>query len=236
MRRGRGSTRGQRVAGILIVLSSVSLAACAGGNSGGGPQGTVVSATPPYPTSIEELRQRPLRPPGAGSSTTCPSMPAHQDVQVVVATGLDPGKPPPHGPFDGYGVGPVYLTGQITFYPGAWDLGLWFVKPPYAGPLVIRGREVKGTARATFSQQLDGRATPVGSTPGAPVSMVSGFGQPAPFYSELDFPAEGTAPYWRAYFAETHYDVGGCYAIQVDGSTFTETFLLEVPNAARPPG
>jgi hypothetical protein len=162
-------------------------------------------------------------------------MPAHQDLQVVLATGLNPGKPPPSGPFDGYGVGPVYLTGQTTFYPGAWDLALWFVKPPYAGPLVIRGREVKGTAQATFSQRLDGRARPTGPTPGAPVSMVSGFGESAPFYSELDFPAAGNAPYWRAYFAETHYDVAGCYLIQVDGSTFTETILLEVPNAARPP-
>jgi len=115
-------TLGQRVTGILIVLSSVSLAGCAaltGGNSGSAPQGTVVSATPPYPTSIEELRQRPLRPPSAGSSTTCPSMPAHQDLHVVLATDLIPGKPGPSGPFDGYGVGPVYLTGQPTFYPGA---------------------------------------------------------------------------------------------------------------------
>src|SRR4029077_18802282 len=125
-----------------------------------------VSATPPYPTSIEELRRRPLRPPSAGSTTTCPSMPAHQDLQVVLATGLNPGKPPPHGPFDGYGVGPVYLTGQTTFYPGAWDMALWVVKPTYAGPLVIGGRYVKGTAKATFSQQLDGRAIPMGSTPG----------------------------------------------------------------------
>ena len=234
MRRGRRSTLAQRVVGILIALSSPWLAGCAvlTANSGSERQGTVVSATPPYPTSIEELRQRPLRPPTAAIITTCPWMPAHQDLQVVLATGLIPGKPPPNGPFDGYGVGPVYLTGQTTFYPGASDLALWFVKPPYAGPLVIRGREVNGTARATFSQQLDGRARPTGPTPGAPVSMVSG----APFYSELDFPAVGNAPYRRAYFAETHYDVGGCYLIQVDGSTFTETILLEVSDAAQPLG
>lgn len=159
-------------------------------------------------------------------------MPAHQNLQVVLATSPIPGKPPPNGPFDGYGVGPVYLTWATTFYPGAWDLALWFVKPPYVGPLVIRGREVNGTAQATFSQQLDRRARRTGPTPGVPVSMVSG----ALFYSELDFPAEGNASYWRAYFAETHYEVAGCYFIQVDGSTFSETILLQVQDAARPPG
>ncbi|HXN03814.1 MAG TPA: hypothetical protein VN895_03155 [Candidatus Acidoferrum sp.] len=76
---------------------------------------------------------------------------------------------------------------------------------------------------------------PTGPTPGAPVSTVSGYGESAPFYSELDFPAEGTPTYWRAYFADTHFDVAGCYVIQVDGSTFSETLLLEVPDAARPP-
>jgi hypothetical protein len=162
-------------------------------------------------------------------------MPAHQDLHVALATGLDPGKPPPSGPFDGYGVGPVYLTGQPTFYPGAWDLAIWLVKAPYDGPLVIRGKQFSGTARASFSRQLGERAVPIGPTPSAPESTVLGFGESAPFYSELDFPAEGKPPYWRAYFADTHFDVPGCYVIQVDGSTFSETILLEVPDAVRPP-
>ena len=234
MRRGGRSTLGQRVAGTLIALSAVSLAGCAllTVNSGSEPQGTAVSATAPYPTSIEELRQRPLRPPSAAIITTCPSMPAHQDLQVVLATGMIPGKPGPNGPFDGYGVGPVYLTGQDTFYPGGSDLAVWLVKPPYAGPLVIRGQQVNGTARAAFSRQLDGRGILIGPTPTA---TVPAFGESIPYYSELDFPAGGTPRYWRAYFARTHYDVAGCYFIQVDGSTFSETILFEVPDAARPP-
>jgi hypothetical protein len=237
MWRGRRSTLGQRVAGILIALSSVSVAGCAAVtiNSGAESQGTAVSATAPYPTSIEELRQRPLWPTGAGMITTCPTMPAHVDVKLVLATSLVPGKPPAAGPFDAYGVGPVYLSGQSNFYPGAWDMALWLVKPPYAGPLVIRGQQVNGKARAAFSRQLDGLATPIGPAPGAPITTVSGFGESAPFYSELDLPAEGKPPYWRAYFADTHFDQGGCYVIQVDGSTFSETFRLEVPDAARPP-
>jgi hypothetical protein len=236
MRRGRSSTLGQCVAGILITLSSVSLAGCAALtiNSGAESQGTAASATAPYPTSIEELRQRPLRPTGAGIITTCPTMPAHVDVKLVPASSLVPGKPPISGPFDGYGVGPVYLSGN--FYPGAWDMAVWLVKPLYAGPLVIRGLDLNRTERAAFSRQLDGLARPIGPAPGAPVTTVSGFGESIPFYSELDLPAEGKPPYWRAYFADTHFGEAGCYMIQVDGSTFSETFRLEVPDAARQPG
>jgi hypothetical protein len=232
MRKRRRSTLAQRVAGILLLLSSFSLAGCAvlTVNSASEQQGTLVSATAPYANSIAEVRQRPLRPP-SGAIVTCPSRAAHLDLQLVLSTGLAPGKPPLNGPFDGYGVGPVYLAGQDTYYPGGSDVAIWLVKPPYAGPLVIRGQQVNGTARAAFTRQLDDRGVLIGPTPSA---TVPAFGESIPYYSELDFPAGGTPHQWRAYFARTHYGVAGCYFIQVDGSTFSETFLLEVPDAARP--
>jgi hypothetical protein len=233
MRKRRRSTLGQPAVGILLVLSSVSLAGCAAltVDSASEQQGTLVSATAPYANSIEEVRQRPLRPPGA-AIVTCPSMAAHLDLQLVLSTGLDPGKPPPNGPFDGYGIGPVYLSGQGAYYPGGSDLAIWLVKPPYAGPLVIRGQQVNGTARVAFTRQLDDRGALIGPTPTA---TVPAFGESIPYYGELDLPAGGTPHHWRAYFARTHYGVAGCYFIQVDGTTFSETFLLEVPDAARPP-
>jgi hypothetical protein len=226
---------GQSVARIAVLLVPLALAACTaftGGNSSSAqPQPPVVTNVPPA-ASIAELRKRPLRPPAATSS--CPTRPTHEDLQVVLATGLAPGKPPT-GPNYGYGDGPVYLSGQSEFYPGGFDLAIWLVKPPYAGPLLIRGQQVKGPARTAFSAQLDQYGNPIGPTPGPSASTHSDYGMSRPFYGELDLPAGAQPPYWGAYFADTHFDVPGCYFIQVDGTTFSQLILIEVPDAARPP-
>jgi hypothetical protein len=232
---GRRSAIGQWVAGTLILLTPFALAACAaltGGNSASArPQGGI-DTNVPQAASIDELRQRSLRPPGHSSS--CPASPTHEDLQPVLSTGLAPGKPPV-GPNYGYGDGPVYLSGQSDFYPGGFDLAIWLVKPPYSGPLLIRGQQVNGPVRAAFSRQMDEYGKPIGPTPGQSVSTQSDYGMSLPLYGELDLPAGAQPPYWGAYFADTHFDTAGCYFIQVDGTTFSEVILLEVPDAARPP-
>lgn len=226
---------GQWVARIAMPLVPLALAGCAafgGGNSGSAQSQPAVVATVPQAASITELRKRPLRPPSASAS--CPTLPTHGDLQVVLATGLAPGKPPT-GPNYGYGGGPVYLSGQTVFYPGGFDLAIWLVKPPYAGPLLIRGQQVKGPARPAFSVRLNEYANPIGPTPSSSASAHSDYGMSIPFYSELDLPTGAQPPYWGAYFSDTHFDVSGCYFIQVDGTTFSELILIEVPDAARPP-
>lgn len=224
------------MARIVMLLTPLALTACgaalSGGNSPSALPQTSIATNVPQAASIDDLRNRPLRLPGA--TTTCPAVPTHEDLHPVLSTGLAPGKPP-IGPNYGYGDGPVYLSGQADFYPGAWDLAIWLVKPPYAGPLLIRGQQVNGSARTVFSTQLDEYGKPTGSAPGPSVSTQSAYGLTAPFYSELDLPAGAQPPYWAAYFADTHFDVAGCYFIQVDGTTFSELILLEVPDAARPP-
>jgi hypothetical protein len=232
---GRRPAIGHWVAGTLILLTPLALAACAalsGGNSASARPQSGIAANVPQAASIEELRKRPLRPPSA--STSCPTLPTHEDLQPVLSTGLAPGKPPV-GPNYGYGDGPVYLSGQTDFYPGGFDLAIWLVKPPYSGPLLIRGQQVNGPARTAFSQQSDEYGKSIGLIPGPSASTVSAYGMSLPFYGELDLPAGAQPPYWGAYFADTHFDVAGCYFIQVDGTTFSEFILLEVPDAARPP-
>jgi hypothetical protein len=153
---------------------------------------------------------------------------------VVLSTGLSPGKPPV-GPNYGYGDGPVYLSGQSNFYPRGFDLAIWLVKPPVVGPLLIRGQQVNGAAKTAFSRQMDEYGQPTGTTPGQPLSTQRDYGTSIAVYSELDLPAAAKPPYWGAYFAFTHFDAAGCYFIQVDGTTFSELILLDVPDAARPP-
>jgi hypothetical protein len=220
-----------RIAAFVVPLALAGCTAFTGGSSSAQAQPTAIT-TVPSATSIAELRTRPLRPPAATSS--CPSQPTHQDLQVVLATGLAPGKPPT-GPNYGYGEGPVYLSGQSEFYPGGFDLAIWLVKPPYAGPLLIRGQQVNGHARPAFSAQLDQYANPIGPTPGQPAAIQSDYGMSRPFYGELDLPAGAQPPYWGAYFADLHFDTAGCYFIQVDGTSFSQLILVEVPDAARPP-
>jgi len=231
---GRGAS-GPWTARILMLLVPLPLAACAalsGGNSAGGSPQPGMTTNVARTASVGELRKRPLRVPNARSS--CPSAPTHQDLKPVLSTGLAPGKPPT-GPNYGYGDGPVYLSGQYDFYPGGFDLAIWLVQPPAVGPLLIRGQQLNGSARPTFSRQMDNSGKPSGSAPGPPVSTQSAYGMSIPVYGELDLPTGAQSPYWGAYFAYTHFDVAGCYVLQVDGTTLSELILVEVPDAARPP-
>src|ERR1700736_359686 len=109
---GRRSGIGRWVAGTLILLAPLALVACAavaGGNSASARPQSGIATNVPQAASIEELRQRSLRPPSASSS--CPSFPTHEDLHPVLSSGLAPGKPPV-GPNYGYGDGPVDLSGQ----------------------------------------------------------------------------------------------------------------------------
>ena len=222
----------RRIAMLLIPLPLAACAALSGGNSGSTQPQPSIATSGARAVSIDELRKRPLRPPRANSS--CPTLPTHEDLHPVLSTGLAPGKPPV-GPNYGYGDGPVYLSGQSDFYPGAFDLAIWLVKPPAVGPLLIRGQQVNGSARAAFSRQMDDYGKPFGPAPAQSGTTQSAYGMSIPFYSELDLPSGARPPYWGAYFADTHFDVAGCYFIQVDGTTFSELILIEVPDAARPP-
>lgn len=216
----------------LIPLALAACTALGGGNSASAQPQTGTITNLPQATSIAELRKRPLRPPAASSS--CPTQPTHEDLHVVLATGLAPGKPPT-GPNYGYGDGPVYVSGQTEFYPGGFDLAIWLVKPPDAGPLLIRGQQVNGPARTAFSAQLDQHGNAIGPTPGQPAAAQSDYRMSLRFYHELDLPAGAQPPYWGAYFSDTHFDGAACHFIQVDGTTFSQLILTEVPDAARPP-
>lgn len=225
--------RRRLVVAVLFLMTMPLLGSCGAAVS---PKTAVETTTAPstvqVASSLAALQQRPLHGPAAVSN--CPSSAPQQDLHVVLAAGLEPGKPAT-GPNYGFGDGPVYLSGQETFYPGAWDLALWLVKPPFVGPLLIRGQQVGGPARASFSQQLDGFARPTAQPPRSQSTAVPGYGTSAAFYDELDLSAAARPPHWAAYFADTHFDAAGCYFLQVDGTTFSELILLEVPDAARPP-
>jgi hypothetical protein len=124
----------------------------------------------------------------------------------------------------GLGRGPVYpIVGtalRIEFPPpgiseftvGGWggQRVLWFVAPRYRGPVLIRGRRLDGPDRLRFDR---------GAVPGLQLRIASGAAGRWPVGVTLD---DGQR-YRRSY---TRVRAPGCYAYQVDGTSFSYTVVF----------
>ena len=149
--------------------------------------------------------RRPLHIPRLASGTPCP---------VSVAT-----RPPPDYSAPALGRGPAYpiFPDAPTFgffypvprsqgwYPSDWggDKMLWIVAPHYRGPLLIRGRQLDGSNLVRFED---------GSLPAA----------------EFRVPAGGVTSIggFRDRGGYTRLRAPGCYAWQVDGTTFSRVIVF----------
>jgi len=84
---------------------------------------------------------------------------------------------------------------------------LWLSSAGYAGPALIRGRQLDGPTEVRFMEGVDPPA-------------------------ELQFPMEGSGwspdlePGWRQLPSYTRVRAPGCYAYQVDGPDFTEVIVF----------
>jgi hypothetical protein len=119
------------------------------------------------------------------------------------------------------GPGPVYpilgRPGLLAFFrPDEWGRGpwagqkvLWFVRPDYKGPVLIRGRRLDGTQWMRF----DGGATPRSEIRLARGETVTWTGQ---------------APGSRGRPSYVRVRAPGCYGVQVDGTTFSEVVVFPV--------
>lgn len=220
----------------LVVLFGLGVGCGAGGGARTTTTSPSTGTSPPAASTLAELRNRPLNPPAPGANSACPTTSSHNDLSPVINGGK--GK----GPDFGFGPGPAYLSGTNALYPGAFDNEVWLIEPTYRGPVLVRGRQINGGAAISFAEPITfpvGGFSSAGSPPpGTPAATVTIDGSPVPFYLELDLPAatEVDAPgYWRMFFARTHIDAPGCYAVQVDGLTFSSVIVFQVPDAARPP-
>lgn len=112
----------------------------------------------------------------------------------------------------GFGSGPVYavlgargaisLTGHITRDGGTLLKTLWAIAPRYRGPLLIRGAQLDGHGAMHF--HLGG-----------------------PIRTELRLsPASYGSHHWRYQPSDTVVPGPGCYALQIDGNSFTETVVF----------
>jgi hypothetical protein len=96
-----------------------------------------------------------------------------------------------------------------SFIGSAW-LGakvLWTASGSYQGPLLIRARQLGGSGAVGFGE---------GRVPYDELQLLSS-GQGAP-------PISGGGRAWMSY---TRVKAGGCYAYQVDGTTFSHVIVFK---------
>jgi hypothetical protein len=119
------------------------------------------------------------------------------------------------------GPGPVYsMLGSanldVRYRPEEWGRGpwggqkvLWFVHPDYTGPVLIRGRRLGGWQWMRFDR---------GARPSAEIRVEPG--------ESVSW--GGQAPGSRGRPSYVRVRAPGCYAAQIDGTTFSEIVVFRV--------
>jgi hypothetical protein len=177
---------------------------------------------PPLPTGTDAmtaLNQRPMRPPALAPNTRCPA-----------SAGVDNGSVAPNY---GQGAGPVFLSGQSSWY-SAGQAALVMVDSKYSRPLLVRGFQLGGggesavtlsdtpTAEATVDKE---RQHGVAVVPAAHTAT-----------GGLELEAALPSSFWRAWIGELSTAGPGCFGLQVDGDVFTEFIVFPVLAGTPPPG
>jgi len=177
----------------------------------------------PLPAGVDAitgLQQRPMRPPTLGPNETC-----------TASSIADLGSKAPNY---GAGVGPVYMSGQDTWYAGG-QVALLMVDSRYSGPLLVRSFQLGGGGKSTVTltdlpPRDNANVTDKEGQHGVtvvPAIHTTGGG--------LYFGAVAPTSFWRAWIGSLSTDGPGCFGLQVDGDVFTEFIVFEV-NPGNPPG
>jgi hypothetical protein len=136
----------------------------------------------------------------------------------------------------GFGSGPAYLSGQTSWYAGG-QAAILMVDPSYSGPLSMRAYPLGGDGRSkiTFVEEdlspvaAAGLAEKERQHATQVVSAQATAGG-------LALPAVKASGLWRAWFGRLSTTGPGCYAIRVDGNTFSEVIVVSVQGGPAPPG
>lgn len=169
------------------------------------------SASPASRAAAGSTIVRPLHLPRVAHGARCPVARADPRVSFVRRFGVGPGLG--RGPAYPVGLpeGRLQLAPAGNFHSRAWagQKVLWFVRPSYRGPVLIRGARIDGPGRVRFQRgnvpPLSLRV-PVGSTQAEPGSPVPKGSRYLPSYTRVRGP--------------------GCYAYQIDGSTFSRIVVF----------
>ena len=192
--------------GFVVFVGFLGLVACTAGPA--------VSPSPPTPTArvdavgsvlpptVEEqtwseLSARPLQLGAIGPGSECPVTPTRP---LSSATG------------DLAGSGPVYSVGNVIAYGAKMSDGispakvLWVAAPDYAGPALIRGRQLDGPGGVYFSNSR--RVTELR------------------FELDTRVRAGASDQGWRYLASTVDVEGPGCYGLQIDGPGWMTTIVM----------
>ncbi len=186
-----------------------------GGNSMAGASVIQVGAAAVGADPMAVLSQRPLNLPVLTSTGSCPAS--------------------PETPGHGFGAGPVYLSGQSDWYSGG-QVAVLMVDSTYDGPLVVRAAQLGGSGTSQITlvdlppSDLANLAAKESQHSVAVVSAVH------TAEGRLQLQADLGSPSWRAWFGRLSTAGPGCFAIQADGTAFSEVIVVTVHGGPPPPG
>jgi hypothetical protein len=137
----------------------------------------------------------------------------------------------------GLGAGPVYLSGQSSWYSGG-QTAVLMVDSKYSGPLLVRAVQFGGDGTSQIrlaAENLDPTALAglVAKERQHGVMVVSAV-QTAE--DDLELQTDPSSQLWRAWFGRLSTDGPGCFALHVDGTAFTEVIVFAVQAGPAPPG
>jgi hypothetical protein len=225
--RGRLRRRRQRLAGGTAVVAVAALAAAVWGGprvgTSGPPAGEVrvepePTASVPYCPSggdcpdaraVAALRQRPLHLPVAPPGGVCPVSPARMMPEGGGFT----------GGYQAVGDGPFRMVGdgRVQFdYDGyersEWGGAkvVWSIDAAYSGPVLLRGAQIDGPAGLRFIRYVGALGQSESDTA----------------FEELAYPAMPGGNVVRTPPSVLRLQKPGCYAIQVDGTSFSEIIVF----------
>jgi hypothetical protein len=208
VRRSRERSAAVALAVLAVVLGSIGLGGCTMDPE---PSSETASSSSKLPSTEPDLH-RSFERPRLAAGESCPRTPGgrpNPDIGVALGSGpvypvlgLQLGKPPP-APEAGV------LLYDTELRDGAyWHKTLWAVDPRYDGPVLIRGRALDAPHAMQF-------VVPSGG-PGGSQRHVD----------ELEFPAEESET-WRYGPSITVLPGPGCYAFQVDGTSFSDVIVFK---------
>jgi hypothetical protein len=186
--------------------------------------GAVAAVPRPVP-SLGGLHDRPLKTPSVTAGQACPASPT---VSVAANPSTMTGKTAVPG--YAFGSGPAYLSGQTSWYADpAGQVAMVVVDTTtYTGPILVRTRRLDGTGTAGLKNVDEQGIVALAGALGTGTVTTDGV--------EVAVPAPATPGLWSAWFGRLTVDRPGCYALQVDGTSFTSVIVFAVLPGPLPGG
>ncbi len=203
---------GAALVGLCLVLAACGIGSRATSHrSAPEPSAKGRTTSQPTPDPWASLRARPLKTSSLTPGQPCPVSPLVDPNPAVFGKAR--------------GTGPVYAVGGTRLGARALNKVLWEADPVYQGAILIRGFRLDGEGVLLFDAAG-------GNHPAFPriTVQVSNPVRDYAVYPELALSEAGTptgAP-WRGWPSYTYAAAPGCYAWQVDGSSFTELIITQI--------